>query len=149
MKNEEIARLLAEKFKRESARLNSWGTKTDEKAAFSFAMSVVEFVRALMCDSRYRELKRVLKQFKKYAGNSDEHYKLSSSERTLRDYIEERMKATKAMTIAIQKFALEKEGKREWKPKVRTHHKENSSRHSGLSRHSKKERKHHHHRHSH
>ena len=103
---EEISILLAEKFKRESARLKSWGTKTDDKAALSFAMAVSEFVRSLMCESRYKELRRFLKHYPEMEGSK---------------YIQERIKATSSMAKAIHNAAIVLEGKRVWKPKVKKH----------------------------
>lgn len=120
MKSEDINKFLAEKFQKESARLKSWGTKTDDKAAISFAMSVSEYVRALMCYSRYRELKRFEKWLKK---NETTCHKCSNVER-FGGRLLERMEATKSMSEAIRKFAEDKESKRAWKPKEHKHHHE-------------------------
>ncbi len=124
-KMEDIRLLLAQKFQRESARLNSWGTKTDEKAAISFADSVVRFVQALMAESRYRELKRV---FKKHAESvyKDKH----KLDKHFLAYLQERMKATKAMAKAIEHVAEDAEKKRPWK-----YHKHEHKRSSRSSRH--------------
>jgi hypothetical protein len=104
---EEIAQLLATKFQAESARLKSWGTKTDDKAAISFAMRVVDFVRSLMAESRYRELKRVLKK---------------NDSKETQAYILERMKATKQMAKAIEKYGEKKESERPFGHKKKKHH---------------------------
>lgn len=108
---EEISQLLATKFQAESARLNSWGTKTDDKAAISFAMRVVDFVRALMAESRYRELKRIM-----------HNRKHRMSERAFDSYLQERMKATKTMAKAIEKFGEKKESERPFGHKHKHHH---------------------------
>lgn len=120
MKTEEIATFLAAKFKRESARLNSWGTKTDEKAAYSFAMAVLEHVRALMSDARHRELKRLVKKISHLGYKA--HKPSYEATTKAQNYIHERMQATKSMAAAIQKFAEAKEEKRAWKSKERKHH---------------------------
>lgn len=86
-------------------------------------MAVVEFVRALMSDSRYRELKRIKKLIEKRASDPRDGrviYTIGGKEMS---YINERMQATKTMAKAIEKFALEKEGKREWKRKSKDKHK--------------------------
>lgn len=111
--HEEICTLLAEKFKRESQRLNSWGTKTDDKASLSFAMAVSRYVESLMADSRYRELKRIDKLLDTLG--SDDQEKVTS-------YIQERMKATKAMSAAIRNVAVTDEGKRAWGRKKKHKH---------------------------
>jgi len=103
--SQDIRNLLAAKFKAESSRLASWGTKTDEKAAISFADAVTEFVRALCAESRYRELKRVMKK--------GLHHKKEGWGPVM-DYLQERLHATKIMAKAIEKFAIDKESKRTW-----------------------------------
>jgi hypothetical protein len=134
-KREEIAQLLASKFLSESKRLNSWGTKTDSKAAITFAMAVVDFVRALMSESRYRELKR-MNRLRSKASDSDDFNKRFDK------YVSERMKATSSMTKAIEKFALEKEEKRPWKPKEKSkEHKHKHKHHHHHHHHSHKEKK--------
>lgn len=117
--NDDIRTILARVFAKESARLKSWGTKTDEKAAMSFAGAVTEYVRALMCESRYREMKRIYKFIHKNG--------IEAGDRDLKKYIKERLNATKAMSAAIQNFAEEKESKREWKHK--SEHKHHHRRH--------------------
>lgn len=153
MKTDEINQLLANKFVRESKRLASWGTKTDEKAAISFAMAVSEFVRAMMADSRYRELKRIKKfieQDEEKATKSDTKY----LRRHVSAYVDERLKATKTMATAIKKFAEDKESKRIFGSKKEKHehhshergkhdHKESSRHKSHDSRRSSKSSKSH------
>jgi hypothetical protein len=109
-KREEIAQLLATKFQAESVRLKSWGTKTDDKAAISFAMRVVDFVLSLMAESRYRELKRVNKKLKRELLGDD-----------AADYIKERLKATKQMSAAIQRYGEKKESERPFGRKEKKH----------------------------
>lgn len=113
---EEISTMLAAKFKAESNRLKSWGTKTDDKASVSFAMSVVDFVIALMCESRHRELKRLLKKCPEM--DSSKYFARSSSK-----YLRERLKATKHMAKALENFAVANETKRVWKHKSEHKHK--------------------------
>lgn len=110
---EEICTLLAAKFVKESARLKSWGTKTDEKSAVSFAMAVADFVRSMMAESRSREAKRILKKIE------ENGWHRSSKWGHINSYLEERIKATSQMSKAIEKFALEKESKSPWKSKVK------------------------------
>src|ERR1700758_1922127 len=93
--SDEIRMLLAQKFQRESHRLKSWGTKTNEKAAVSFAGAVTEFVRSLMAESRSREARRILKKIESNGGPEG-----------VQDYIQERIRVTKAMAKAIENFAL-------------------------------------------
>ena len=113
--SDEIRTLLAEKFVRESARLKSWGTKTDEKSAVSFACAVSEFVRALMAESRGRELYRVKKVLRKWRGET--------LHRKLKEHVEERIKATKLMSQAIQHMAEESEKKKPFNRKLHKKHK--------------------------
>lgn len=128
MKIEEINQLLADKFKKESHRLKSWGTKTDDKAAVSFAMAVSEFVRALMAHSRHRELRRLFKK----CGREEWFQPV--------DYIRERMEATKTMAKAIENLAVKKESERPYGHKEK-HHKHKNTTH--------KHKSHHHHHRSH
>lgn len=116
---EEISQLLATKFQAESARLNSWGTKTDDKAAISFAMRVVDFVRALMAESRSREAKHILRKFEKIGPGG-----LHGENRRFVAYIQERITATKTMAKAIEKFGEKKESERPFghKKKHKHHH---------------------------
>lgn len=119
--SDEIRQLLAVKFQRESKRLASWGTKTDEKAAVSFAAAVTEFVRALMCESRYKELKRLEKE-------------VDLQESTVyfpKKYVIERKRVLKTMTRAIQEFAAKKESER---PKGFKKHKHKHHHHHGHNR---------------
>jgi len=116
---DEIALLLAEKFKRESARLKSWETETDEKAAISFAMAVVEFVRALLADARYSEAKRIQEKINSKKWNKNRN--LAMGIHVVEKYLQERMQATKVMSKAIEKYAIKKEGERPWKPKTHKH----------------------------
>lgn len=117
MKSDEVSKLLAQKFQRESARLKSWGTKTDDKAALSFAMAVTDFVRALMADARSREVRRLLK---KYDVRLNDH---SHQLKRFYNYMLEREHATKVMSKAIKNFATDKENKRQWKHKEHHEHK--------------------------
>lgn len=126
---EEISQLLATKFQAESVRLKSWGTKTDDKAAISFAMRVVDFVRALMAESRYRELRRLEKKV-------DDGYDLHH----LMKYVAERLKVTKQMSLAIQRYGEKKESERPFGHKENKHkhhhgHHHESKRSSRSSRH--------------
>jgi hypothetical protein len=125
-KREEVAQLLANKFKKEAARLKSWETKTDDKAALSFAMVVVDFVRALMCESRMREMKR----FNKFIVKNG----IEAGDRELKKYVLERISATRKMSKVIEEYATKAEEKRPWKRKKEHRH------HS--SKHNHKEKKH-------
>jgi len=125
--HEEICALLAEKFKHESARLKSWGTKTDEKEAMSFAMAVSRFVEALMSESRSREATRILKKIGSNGGPEG-----------IQDYLQERVRVTKAMSKAIEHLAVEMEGKRAWQSKS-----EREKKHKHHHKHKEKHRGHH------
>ncbi|SRR6266436_633861 len=106
-KFEEIRALLALKFSKEKKRLKTYGTKAN---SFDLANSVARFVIALMCESRYRELKRVKKKFNP-------------------KYLKERLQATKAMTKVLQDFAEEMEKKRPYKFKKVKKHEHHESKH--------------------
>jgi len=109
---EEIRAMLADKYARERKRLKSFGTKTDP---FQMANVTARFVLALMSESRYRELKKL----KKFIDGKE--FKAGK----IRDYIGDRLSATKAMSKAIRHMAEESEKIRPWKRKVekKKHHK--------------------------
>jgi hypothetical protein len=112
MKTEDIRTLLAEKFSREKKRLKTFGTKVD---SFQLANVVYRYIESMMSDSRYRELKRLIKKYPARGKLQD-----------LYNYIDERMKATKAMSKAIQHVAEDNESKRPWKRKKEHKHKHRS-----------------------
>jgi hypothetical protein len=146
-KREEIAQLLANKFQSEAKRLNSWGTKTDSKAAITFAMAVVDFVRALMSESRMREMRRFASWYKhKVSQESLRRYTRIIS------YAQERIKATRTMSRVIEEFATKAEEKRPWKPKEKPKEHKHKHRHYSdrhFSKHELKKHKEKKHGHSH
>jgi len=123
---EEIRQLLALKFSKEKKRLKTYGTKAN---SFDLANAVARFVVALMCESRYRELKRLKKVMDKQPSQGNT--------RKIWEHMKERLQATKGMTKVLQNFAEEMEKQRPYKPKIKKvkkekrhgHHK-NKHRHS-------------------
>lgn len=92
---DEIRGLLSEKFSKEKKRLKTYGTKAN---SFDLANAVFRYVVSLMCESRYRELKRLKKNFNL-------------------KYLKERLKATKDMTKVLDNFAKTTEDARPYNPK--------------------------------
>lgn len=109
---EEIKVILAEAFIKESRRLNSWGTKTDEKSAVSFAVAVARPVQALMGYSRSRELKRILKliEKEKLVFNND-------GVGIILTLVQERYRITKIMARLLEKTAAREAAEKPWKHK--------------------------------
>jgi hypothetical protein len=124
MTSEQIRMLLNEKFKAEAKRLESWGTKHSRHSATSFAVCVAEFVRALMSYARSREGEHIRNHVMRMI---TQHGKVSHDR--VVDYIEERIKATKQMSKAIENYAVLQESKRPINTK-KEHHGKHKHKHS-------------------
>lgn len=107
-RTEEVRALLADKFKREKLRLKSYDTKAN---SFDLAHAVTQYVRALMSEARYYEIRGI----QKHIESAFPKKKLQL--RKLGDYLQERRNALKEMSAAIQHMADDMEAKRPWKPK--------------------------------
>ena len=128
---DEIKEFLAQKFAVEKKRLKSYGTKA---SSFDLAHAVYRHVEALMCESRYRELKRAFKL-------ADKHKRVLGTEPTYKKYLyylQERMKATKAMSKAIENVANTNDKNRPWKRTVEKGKNHDERRRSKSGKHSKK-----------
>ena len=106
-KFDEIRDMFIIKIRREKKRLKSYGTKID---SFQIANVVASFSQALQAESRYSELKRLLKfcRKKKIFPTSE-----------LSSYLQERVRATKQMSEAIEHSAEHNEKNRPWKRTVK------------------------------
>jgi hypothetical protein len=89
---EEIRELLAEKIRYEKKRLRTFDSKAN---AFDISNAITRFVLALMAESRYKELRRLVKH--KHRGGNGK-YKTD-------DYLKERLKATSDMSKVLKKYA--------------------------------------------
>ena len=106
---EEIRTFLAEKILIEKKRLKSYATHANH---FDLANAIGRHVQSLMALSRHSELKRIIKKRPKWSTDS---------------YLQERLRATKKMSEAIENFANDSDSKRPWRPtgmeKKKKHHK--------------------------
>jgi hypothetical protein len=88
-------------------------------------MAVVGHVQALMCESRMREMKRLNKFIHKHG--------IEAGDKDLKNYVQERIAATRKMSKVIEEFAIKAEGKRPWKStqehKHKHHHHSHKSKH--------------------
>lgn len=69
---------------------------------------LADFILAMMSNSRYRELSRLREWLTTAAASTT----TTEKPEMLNDYLAERLKATKAMSEALQRFAEEREAQR-------------------------------------
>lgn len=115
---EEIRTMLAEKITTEKKRLKSYSTHAN---SFDLANALGRHVEALMTSSRYSELKRIIKKRPKWSTDS---------------YLQERLRATKKMSEALENFAKDSDGKRPWRyvDKKHRHHSSKKDKHKSKHR---------------
>lgn len=109
----EIENFLADKIKQEKKRLKSYGNKANSLAnSVSIACSIGTFVQAFMAESRYFEIKRVLKWLDESASHRNGYTK---ELRQLQKKLLERKRELKIQKKAVMNMAVEKQEKSPWK----------------------------------